>query len=227
MSERERLELLAQSAPVARTGLADDVIDRARHNRVRWWAVSSVCAAVALIAAVPLAVAINRSPHPAAPGASTNTQATTNTRARAPSDEAQAYAAGVEYLTGQLVPGQHWQVLYVLEDTCANTVSPTQSCDPRPITAVLRHDLVSALRPYAPVQFVAADAKIRDKNLRVINEGVAVTLGGIVFAQNADTARLELSVQCGGLCGMGQTLLLAKQGEVWKVTGSTGPAWIS
>lgn len=116
-------------------------------------------------------------------------------------------------------------MLYVLEHTCANPITPTPSCGPRPIPAALRRDLATVLRPYAPVQFVRESAKIRDKNLQVINDGVAVTLGRI--ALSGATARLPLSVQCGGLCGMGETLLLAKQSGIWVVIGSTGPSWIS
>jgi hypothetical protein len=228
MSERELLDLLAQDAPVARPGLADDVINRARHTRLRRGAVSGACAAVALIAAVPLALAVDRSPHPAhrtSPGGTTNSSAGTTTVAPGPSDAALAYAAGVQYLAGQLVSGKHWRVLYVIDHTCANTVDQTEACRPQPIPIELQRDLATALRPYAPVHFVSGDATIRDKNLQVINGGAAVTLGRITL--DGDTARLPLAVQCGGLCGMGQTLLLAKQGGVWTVTGSTGPAWIS
>jgi hypothetical protein len=223
MSERQLLDLLAQDAPIARPGLADEVIDRARHNRLRRWAVSGACAAVALIAAVPLAVALNRTPHPA--HRTSTGGGITNTQAPAPSDEARAYAAGVTYLTERLVPGQRWPVLYIVEHTCANTVTQSEACQPQPIPAEVQRDLATALRSYAPVHFVSGDAKIRDKNLQVINGGVAVTLGRIKL--NIDTAQLPLAVQCGGLCGMGETLLLAKQGGVWTVTGSTGPAWIS
>jgi hypothetical protein len=227
MSERQLLDLLAQEAPVARAGLADEVINRARHKRARRWAVSGACAAVALIAAVPLTLAVNRSPRTVASGAVTHSSAGIHTLAPGPSDSARAYAAGIRYLSGQLVPGEHWRVLYILEHTCDNTVSPTAPCHPRPIPAELRRDLATALRSYAAVTFVAEDAKIRGRNLQVLNEGVAVTLGVIVFAPDAGTARLPLSVQCGGLCGTGQTLLLARRAGVWAVTGTTGPAWIS
>lgn len=226
MSERQMFDLLAQDAPAPRANLADEVIDQARQNRVRRWAVSGACAAVALIAAVPLTLALNHSPQPthrtaAAGGAGTHPRTADAT----PSDEAQAYAAGVKYLTQQLEPGKHWRVLYILEHTCSNTVSPTATCEPGPIPAELRRDLAAALQPYAPVQFVSDHANIRGKDLQVINDGVAITLGRIEL--HGGTARLPLEVQCGGLCGMGQTLLLAKTHGIWTVTGSTGPTWIS
>jgi hypothetical protein len=228
MSEHRLLELLAEDAPVARPRLADGVIGRARHDRVRRWAVSGACAAVVVIAAIPLAVAVNRSPHSAhrtSPGGRVTNTETSSAHAPAPSSEALAYAAGVKYLTRELVPGRQWKVVYLLEHTCSDVISQSGSCDPRPIPAGLRHDLAIALRPYAPVRFVSDDAKIRDKQLQVINGGVAVTLGRIEL--NGETGRLPLAVQCGGLCGLGETLVLAKRAGVWTVTGSTGPSWIS
>ncbi|PZS33672.1 MAG: hypothetical protein DLM58_07325 [Pseudonocardiales bacterium] len=225
MSERQLFDLLAQDAPAGLPNLADEVIGIARQTRMRRWAVSGACVAVAVVAAIPLAIALNRSPRPTHGTTTGAGIATTRAADPAPSEQAQAYAAGVEYLTKQLVQGKHWRVLYVLEHTCENTLSPTATCRPKPIPADLQRDITAALRQYAPVQFVSDHAKIRGKDLQVINDGVAVTLGRIEL--HGDTARLPLAVQCGGLCGMGQTLLLAQQHGAWTVTGSSGSMWIS
>lgn len=229
MSEPQLSDLLAQDAPFGGANLAQDVIDRAGKHRRRRRAMAGACASVALIAAVPLAVALNRSPHSGPRAVAGANQARPAVTSPAPisaaSDVALVYAAGIKYLAGQLVPGKHWRTLYVIDRVCVNGISPDQACGAQALPADVRHDLAAALHSFAPVRFVSKDAKIRGKDLQVTNEGVAVTLGRIQLDGGA--ARLPLAVQCGGLCGMGETLLLRKSNGIWTVTGQTGPAWIS
>ncbi|MFN2517787.1 MAG: hypothetical protein ABR604_01915 [Jatrophihabitantaceae bacterium] len=225
MSERRLLDLFAQGAPSAGPRLADDVMERAQRRRRRRWAVSGACAAVALVAAIPLAVAMSRSPRAAGhvPAGAASTPATEV--GKAPSDGAQVYAAGIRYLAQRLAPGSHWRVLFILDHTCANASALSGPCGAQPISAELQHDLAVALQPYARVQFVSDHAKIRDSNLTVVHDGVAVMLGRVRYVDNG--AQVPVGVQCGGLCGLGETLVLKKNNGAWTVTGQTGPVSMS
>jgi hypothetical protein len=40
-------------------------------------------------------------------------------------------------------------------------------------------------------------------------------------------ATLGIEMFCGPLCGDGKTLVLARTDDGWRVTGTTGPEWIS
>lgn len=224
MSERQLLDLLAKDAPVAGPDLADNVIRRARDSRRNRWSIGGACAAVVMIAAVPLVVNLNRySPtdRTGSPGASSRPTPAPPSA----SEVAPAYAAAIRYLAQQLDPGKHWRVLFVLDHTCEIGASPTGPCDSQPISAQAQRDLAAALQSYAPVRFVSDRAKIRDKNLTVIDDGLAVTVGTLHLSATA--GRVAVAVQCGGLCGLGQTLVLAKERGIWTVTGQTGVSWIS
>jgi hypothetical protein len=54
----------------------------------------------------------------------------------------------------------------------------------------------------------------------------AIIVFGALSVQD-DHAMLGMEYLCGPLCGQGQTLILAKTDGTWRVTGTTGPAWIS
>jgi hypothetical protein len=224
MSEYRLLDLLAQDAPVAGRELADAVIHRAHQARRRRRAAAAASGAVALVAAIPIAISMARAPQHTTKRPPEVVANQPNGKSQ-DSDTSQVYAAGIRYLSVRLAPGMHWQVLYVHDQACTIGFELGAPCRPRAIPAAVKAELASILAPYAPVRFVGQDAQIRDKDLQVINHGIAITLGRIELA--GDTARLPLWVQCGGLCGLGQTLKLAKVTGAWKVVGNTGTTVVS
>jgi hypothetical protein len=246
MSDQEMLELLAAEAPDPRPGYVDVVLVRARRARLRR-RVTALGAglgvvAVALIVATLVAPPGDGRQRGASAGTGPDTTqvstASPNTDQPLTAD-AGAYAAAVKALADQVREGgPQWPILYVLDHTCANVVTPTQDkCDPQALSASAQRDLTAALATYAPVRFVADHPGVTGPNLEVVNGGVLVTLGRIQIHDNE--ALVPLSVRRNGLNGRGLTYRVT-QGETkrsmsggtqgaltWKVEGTVGGMWIS
>jgi hypothetical protein len=240
MSDQEMLELLAADAPAPRPGHVDEVLVRARRARLRRhvsvWGTGLGVVAVSLVAAALVAPSANGRQYTTQPEASAGTGPnTTQVSTASPNAdqprtaEAGAYAAAIKALADQVREGgPQWPILYVLDHTCANVVTPTQgSCDAQALPATMRNDLTTALASYAPAHFVSDGAEVTDPGagLVVVNGGVQVTLGRIELHGNE--ALVPLSVRRNGLNGRGLTYRVARQGETWQVEGTVGSAWIS
>jgi hypothetical protein len=236
MTDREMLDLLAGEAPVPRPGYVDEIAEhgrRARRRRRRLTAGGAGLGVAAVLASVVLATQLPRARPDAAAGPAGSVSSTVSSATpgadRVRSAEAEAYAAAVRALADEVREGgPPWPVLFVLDHTCADVVTPPPGgCDPVPLTAALRDDLTEALRSYAPVRFVADQAPVTDveHGLVVIDGGVVVTLGPV--RMDGDRAEVPLSVRRSGLNGRGQTYVLSRQGTAWRIDGVTGPTWIS
>ena len=69
--------------------------------------------------------------------------------------------------------------------------------------------------------------KVTDKELdKSTKKAFETGLSEIVFDKLHKHAVVTYSFRCGGLCGNGNTLLLAKVGKKWKISKSCG-AWVS
>lgn len=219
------LETLAQQAPPVLTGYAEQVLRRARRVRLRRevGAVAAAAAAVAAIAAGCVVMLARTITHP------DGTVATPTTRAADPA--AGPYAASITALARQMRAGQagRWPVIYILDHTCVNVVgipaAPAGSCGPRPLGGKLRHDLAQALRPYAPLAFVADPFSVISPDLTVIHGGVLIILGPVQL--NGMHAQVPISIHHAGDGGEGLTYRLTGRNGHWRVIGTTGATWIS
>jgi len=241
MTDREMLDLLAAEAPVPGPGHVDDILTRARRARhrrqVTLWGAGLGAAAVTLVGGSLVALSADGQRDSAAPPASTGSAQRRTPPSSAPpttirprTAEAEVYASAVRSLANEVREGgPQWPVLYVLDHTCANIVTPPGegSCDPQTLPAQLRSDLTAALASYAPVQFIADGIAFTDPGpgLVVINGGVVVTLGRVRL--DGDRAEVALSVRRNGLNGRGLTYRLTRQGQAWQVVDTVGPQWIS
>jgi hypothetical protein len=244
MSDQEMLELLAADAPAPRPGHVDEVLVRARRARLRRhvsvWATGLGVVAVSLVAATLVAPLVapsaNGRQYTTQPGASAGTAPNTTRVPTASPDadqaltaEAGAYAAAIRALADQVREGgPQWPILYLLDHTCANVVTPTQgNCDAQGLPPTMRNDLTAALASYAPVRFVSDGAELIEPGtgLAVVNGGVQVTLGRIQL--HDDQALVPLSVRRNGLNGRGLTYRVTRKGETWQVEGTVGSEWIS
>lgn len=209
---------------------------RARRRRVMAWATGVAVVMVMLVTAVlVMPSVISGRDKTTSPSADAEQQVMV-TVSRSPtavqpvSAEAAVYAAAIQALADEVREGgPPWPVLYVLDHTCANIVTPpgAAACGPQALSAVIRRDLTAALASYAPVQFITDGAEVTDPNagLVVANGGVQVNLGPM---QLQDTqARVPLSVRRNGLNGRGVTYQLTRHGQTWRVGGTVGLAWIS
>jgi hypothetical protein len=80
-------------------------------------------------------------------------------------------------------------------------------------------------RCFAPRMVKTAAAKIDDSVKQAFQTGL-FTLSEIVFDKDHRRAVVTYSFVCGTLCGNGDTLLLKKVGQHWRVAKRCG-GWIS
>ena len=231
MSDREDAHLLAADAPTLRPGYVGDILTRARwvrrRRQVTAWSAGLGALAVTVVGGTVVAQSVTDPPHIALPRPSWETGQQTTQPSGAPSAPIQprsSRALAEEVREG----GPRWQVLYVLDHTCANVITLHQgTCDPQPLPAPLRRDLTAALATYAPVEFVANGMDVTDvgEGLVVVNGGVVVTLGRMHL--DRDQVEVALSVRHNGLNGRGVTYRLNRQSGDWRVQGMVGTGWIS
>ena len=64
------------------------------------------------------------------------------------------------------------------------------------------------------------------ENSRVEGGGVVIRLGNINEGKG-EAVEVAGSIYVANLAGGGKTYVLEKQGGTWRITGTTGPMWIS
>ncbi len=60
---------------------------------------------------------------------------------------------------------------------------------------------------------------------RRMGDAPVVTFGALHI--HGSHASLAVGMTCGPLCGRGRTFVLVRAGDSWRITGTTGPEWIS
>lgn len=148
---------------------------------------------------------------------------------REPSGRAAAYALAIRTLADEIgKPAAKWPVLYIRDHACTSTTEAPGAgrCDGEPIPAQLRKDVTAALRDYAPVKFVTTEEELFDDELQIRDGGAIVTLGTATFDGAAAQVPVGI-VGSGGLNAQGLTYRLAQENGAWRITGTTGPAWIA
>jgi hypothetical protein len=225
MSDQQMFDLLVADAPAPgpeHVARMHRLARRARTRR-RFAGVGAGLGVIAVCLTVAAAVAL--APKPASDRVPAGSSSSASTGGVSP--EAQAYATAIETLAEQVRgEGPPVGVLYVLDHTCTNVLTPANStCDPTAIPPALRTAITTALTAYAPVTFVATGSEVTGPDLEVANGGVVVTLGPIQLTEV--NALVPLSVRRGGLNGQGLTYALARHDQTWQVTGTVGVVWIS
>ncbi|GAB3671368.1 hypothetical protein GCM10027589_40370 [Actinocorallia lasiicapitis] len=117
------------------------------------------------------------------------------------------------------VAGKPPKVVYVRDHLC-ETAASSDGRGPcaNPIPPALRTDLAQALAPYAPVEFVALDARLTDEHFTVKNHGVSITLGPITHTPK--TAKIPLSLHINGLNALGAIITLHRNATSWTCPGN-------
>jgi hypothetical protein len=131
-------------------------------------------------------------------------------------DIAQIYAAA---LVGGPSSSKSPVRIYVRDHVCtAVPTNPGVQCDDRPISAEVQRSVRKLLGN--KVEFVAHTQAPRRQGVSAVIVFGALTVTGA-------HATLGMEVLCGPLCGQGETLVLTRRDGRWRVTGTTGPEWIS
>lgn len=155
-------------------------------------------------------------PHTSGPSAPT-TGGSTSTNPPAVSDAAAVFVA--------VLGGSHPKPsgagprTYIRDHTVCSQMLRQRPCPAVRIPDAVRDEIVAALGPR--VIFTPSPPT------RKLSPGtrIAVTLGAPKI--DGDRAYVSVETNCGPLCGLGETVVLARHGDVWMRTGSTGPSWIS
>jgi hypothetical protein len=200
--------------------LADPVLAAGRRRRRRRsaWIVGGVLAAAIAVAVPLLAVPDGRVAADDAAAAADTTTSRARAGASTPvTDEALIYAAALSEGT---TASSGRSDVFVRDYVCTTVISkPGSQCADAPIPMSVRRE-VAQLLPF-PVRFVGQVWGPRngpEKSLTVL---------GTLTGAHGNRATLEIETLCGLLCGEGKTLVLARTGDGWRVTGQTGPEWVS
>jgi hypothetical protein len=191
--------------------LADRVVSQVRRRRTRRRVVT-----VAAVAAVVAVALLFHSGGGGAPAASGGSDAVHTTRsAPSVSERAQIYVAA---LSRNLHPGVARVPIYVHIHVCRSVASAPAGCDDGGIPVDVQREVTAMLGD--AVRFIP-----QAPNPQGVEDPAVITFGELAVA--GDHATLGMQTLCGPLCGQGQTLVLAKAQGTWRVTGTTGPEWIS
>jgi hypothetical protein len=210
--------------------IADDIVGaQARHSRrVRWALVSGAVLAVAV--AVPLAVVVRHpqtAGHPVAadqvaslaPKAPRSSGRSAAGQSSGASDAARVYAVVIGGPRTAASGRTSATPIYVPNEFCTGLMDLHGSRGPGapgPIPADLQAQIRGIVGPR--LHFVASPPQ-PSYDARVVTIGTA-TIDG-------DRAQVAVDMECGPLCGPGETTILTRSGDQWRATGSTGPGWIS
>jgi hypothetical protein len=96
----------------------------------------------------------------------------------------------------------------------------------RPLTDGERAAIDGAIAPLGPVRWIDDPDDWRTDDLGPTVEG-AVILGVDEPAIDGDTARVPVSLWCGGLCGTWFTYRLDRVDGTWRVSGIDGPVAVA
>jgi hypothetical protein len=227
MNDQEIFDMLVADAPTPRAGHVTQVLRQAhrtrRRQRLAGAGTGLGVVALSVVAATALAstttVSGQRTVEPGAIGTSSTIAQTT--------EEAGPYAAAARALAEEVREGgPRWRILYVLDHTCANVITPTEgACDPTPLPGSLRAGLVADLADYAPVRFVADGESVTGPDLVVKDGGALVTFGPV--HSRGGGVQVSLAVRHTGLSGRGLTYQVVRRDGGWKVDGTVGPMWIN
>ncbi len=118
--------------------------------------------------------------------------------------------------------------IFILDRVDPDAQDPTASPAPaEPISQDVQRGVVAGF-PERDVIFVADAEAVSipvEEGGGVRDGGMLVTLGPI--PQGASRVEVPAGTLCGNLCGTWATYVVELQGEVWKVSGTTGPVAIS
>jgi hypothetical protein len=210
----------AAGEPPVEELLADRVVaagSRRRHRRSAW--IVGGVLAVAVAVALPLLTARGHRPPVAAAApapAGESASALIGGTGSHFSDQAAIYAAVLIHGSAPSVP----RAANVADHVCATVISkPGSRCADAPVPESVRRELAQIL-PF-PVHFLP------QRSVPGTGRVNPLIVFGTLTVTHRNRATLGVETLCGPMCGEGETLVLARTAAGWRVTGTTGIAWIS
>jgi hypothetical protein len=197
--------------------LADRTVSADRRRRLRHsaWIVGGLLT-VAVAVALPVLTARGNRPASAATAPAAPASALIGGTGSHFSDQAAIYAAALRHHSAPDTPTE----VLVHDHVCATVISkPGSQCLDSAIPMSVRRE-VAQLLPF-PVRFVAQRWGPRT------GRATSLIVFGTLTINGGAAATLGVETLCGPMCGEGETLVLARSATGWRVTGTTGPAWIT
>jgi hypothetical protein len=143
--------------------------------------------------------------------------------------EVAIYAAVIREMAGT---EEFYRQIFVYERPCPGAGDPERSSSDdcaRPLSGEEQAAILERLKDLPPVEFVSDAKPIQDRIFNATEEGtegdVLIRFGPAPDGENR--VEVPASAYCGGLCGHWMTLVVQREDEGWKVTGTTGPVSIS
>lgn len=156
-----------------------------------------------------------------------------NSRALSEDDQAQIYAVLIKRLYHDYQPGQ--VTGYIMKYTDDNTGIRGGSSDSKILPESLQKAVLNALADLDKTTLTDAEKRyVWISQSSEIPEGVIFLPGGgchiilgNIHPQEDGSVQVTASLYFGGTGGGGTTFVIKKIDNVWTVTGTTGPIWIS
>jgi hypothetical protein len=137
------------------------------------------------------------------------------------------YEAAIREMVGSEGP---FDPILIDERICADAGTPGIDADERECPDGFTDDeqaaLLAVLSDLPHVRFVADAVDATRRIFQGELSGAGLISVGVIRG-DGDRVEVPGGAYCGGLCGRWMTLVIERQGEVWKVTGTTGPIAIS
>jgi hypothetical protein len=213
MNDSELLDLIADRAPTPAADYADHMVAAGRRVRTRRRRL--VVAGVALCAAVTVAVPVVGSN---VIGGSSGQEVTAVKSPPADADQAAVYDTAISAILSDAMPAATIAEYYLVDQLCANVLSPGKPCQGEPFPAGVRRQLEEL--NHRQVHFVPVDTNVPEP-------GILITLGPIRWAR-ADLAEVPISFEQRPESGRGHTYRIELRDGAWQSTGlADGQHWIN
>lgn len=146
-------------------------------------------------------------------------------------DEAAIYAAVVRQLyTVDHTFGEppNFPIVYLVRATDDRAGDPRETEARSSIVAESVQEAIVAALDNLPAEFIWVDDwdKVPMDRGMVEGNGAIITLGNI-YLQEDGSVQVAASIYIANLSGGGRTHIIEKVDGIWKITGDTGPRWIS
>ncbi len=137
---------------------------------------------------------------------------------------AAVYAAVIRHMSAEAGQPSGFPVIYVADRIDPGAADPGAGDSGTPFPPSVKEDILGLLEGLGRVEFVADPRSVigpEEEGSRVEGGGILLTLGPITGA--GERVEVPASSYLANLAGSSQTWVVVLQGEVWRVSGATGP----
>jgi hypothetical protein len=138
--------------------------------------------------------------------------------------DAAVYAAVIRHMTAERGQPSGFPVIYVADRIDPGAADPEAEAAGAPFPQDVKEGILELVQGLGRVEFVADPDSVigpEEDGSRVQSGGILLTVGPI--RGTGDRVEVQASSYLANLAGSWQTWVVALQGDVWRVSGTTGP----